>query len=269
MEAQSTDSTEIYLKVVEWLHTNRKALVIGGVVVAVVALIIGVMSWQKSRAESAANEKLMSLPLVTLEHGVLVSTAPGPFLDLAKSSPDTSAGEYAGLIAAGTLFTDAKYPQAQQEFSHFIEQYSTSTLLPQAKVGLAASLEAQGKVQEAAQKYQEVISSYPSDANVTSPAKLTLARLDEQLGKFEQALTYYSELARIQNPYDPWAGEARERGDMLLATHPELRKQQPAANPTGLPGQSMAPGQPVFPSSQQPKKPAPASTPAPTSPTKP
>jgi predicted negative regulator of RcsB-dependent stress response len=268
MEAETTDSTEIYLKVVEWLQTNRKALVICGGVGMVIALIIAVMSWQKASAESEANKQLMSLPLITVNNGKLVPTPPGPFLDLAKSSPDTSAGEYAALLAAGTLFTDGKYPESHQEFAKFVEQYPNSTLLPQARIGLAASLDAQGKTQEAAQKYQEVISSYPSDANITSPAKLTLARLDEQLGKFEQAITFYSELARNQNPYDPWAGEARERGDMLLATHPELRKQQ-ATGPVGLPGQPQPPGQPIFPSSQTQKKPAPASTPAPTSPTKP
>ena len=73
-------------------------------------------------------------------------------------------------------------------------------------------MEGEGKISEAAQKYQEIITTYPTEANIVSPAKLTLARLDEALNKPEQAFIYYQDLVRINNPNDPWAGEARERG---------------------------------------------------------
>jgi predicted negative regulator of RcsB-dependent stress response len=162
---------------------------------------------------------------------------------VAKQFPDTASGEYAQLIGAGRLFTEGNYADAQKEFSKFIDAYPNSSLLAQAKMGLAACLEGQGKIPEAAQKYQEVVSQYPGDENIVSPAKLTLARLDEQLKKPEQALTYYSELARVNNPYDPWAAEARERGELLLAKHPELRKPPPgAAGPAmGLPPGALSP----------------------------
>ena len=116
-------------------------------------------------------------------------------------------------------------------------------LVPQAKVGVAACLEGEGKIPEAAQKYQELISAYPSEPNIVSPVKLTLARLDEQLNKPEQALQYYMDLARIQNPYDPWSAEARERGEMLLLKHPELQKAQqaPPMSTGGLPPMSQKP----------------------------
>jgi hypothetical protein len=45
---------------------------------------------------------------------------------------------------------------------------------------------------------------------------------------------------RTQNQYDPWAGEARERREFLLAKHPELNK--PVATPTGTPSMTQ-PGQ--------------------------
>ena len=90
-------------------------------------------------------------------------------------------------------------------------------------------MEGEGKISEAAQKYQEIITTYAADPNIVSPAKLTLARLDEALKKPEQAFTYYQELARINNPYDPWAGEARERAEILIAKHPELNRPPPGA----------------------------------------
>ena len=242
MEAESTQSTETYLKVLGWLHANQKKLMIGAGVAAVIALVAGIMSWQKTEAESDANAHLLSVPLAAFRGGQLTPTAAGPFLDVAKQYPDTSAGEYAALLGAESLFTEGKYPEAHQEFSKFIDEHPASTLLAQAKMGLAASLEGEGKIPEATQKYQEIILAYSSEANIASPVKLTLARLYEKQGKPEQALTYYSELARINNPYDPWVAEARERGEMLLASHPELRKAPPAATggpamgslPTGL-----------------------------------
>ena len=256
MEPDSLQTTERYLKLLAWLHTNRKMLIIGGAVAAVVALAITIVCWQKAEAEAGANAQLLNTPLATYRGGRLTPAQAGPFLDLAKQHPDTTAGEYAALLGAESLFTEGKYPEAHQGFSKFIEQYPESPLLAQAKVGLAASLEGEGKISEAAQKYQEIISAYSTESSIATPAKLTLARLDEAQNKPEQALRYYEELARINNPYDPWAGEARERGELLLAKHPELRKAPPGA--TGSPSAaSQLPGLDVFPSSQPANAPAP------------
>jgi len=257
MEVESTQSTETYIKWLAWLHANQKMLMIGAGVAVVIALAVGVMAWQKNEAETDANMQLMGLPLETVRDGRLAPTEAGPFLDVAKQYPDTSAGEYAALLGAESLFTDGKYPEAGQEFSKFIDEHPASALLPQAKVGLAASLEGEGKISEAAQKYQEIISLYSTEANIASPVKLTLARLDEAQNKPEQALTYYEELARVNNPYDPWAAEARERGMLLLIKHPELRKPPPGAT-GGPPSASQPAGLNLFPPQQASKAPAPA-----------
>ena len=233
MEAESTQSTETYLKVIAWLHANQKMLVIGAGVAAAIGLVMGFMAWQKSEAESDANAQLMSVPLATVRNGQLMPTKASPFLKLASQYPNTSSGEYAALLGAESLFLNGKYPEAHEEFNKFIDTYPESLLLSQAKIGIAACLEGEGKTSEAAQKYLEVISAYPTDANIVLPAKLTLARLDEQLNKPDQAFTFYSELARNSSPYDPWASEARERGELLLISHPELRKN--LSNATGGP----------------------------------
>ncbi len=41
----------------------------------------------------------------------------------------------------------------------------------------------------------------------------------------------YQELARSPNPSDLWAGEARERLQLLVGKHPELMKAVTAPNP--------------------------------------
>jgi tetratricopeptide (TPR) repeat protein len=164
-------------------------------------------------------------------------------LEVAQEYPGTAAGEYAQLLAADLLFNQAKYPEASQQFSDFIDNHPESTLVPQAKVGVAASLEAQGKTADAIAKYHDIIVMYPSEMSIVSPAKLTLARLYEEDNKPELAFNYYAELTRLlsQNPYDPWGAEARERAQLLVAKHPELLKSQTSAAPSGAtPGFSVS-----------------------------
>ena len=258
MEAESTQSTETYLKVLGWLHANQKKLTIGVGVAAVIAVIAAVLTWQKTATEAEANAQLLGLPLATFRGGQITAPPAEPFLKLAEQHPDTSAGEYSELLGAETLFTDGKYPEAHQEFAKFVGNHPASTLLAQANIGLAASLEGEGKMSEATQKYQEILSVYPSEPGIVSPVKLTLARLYEKQNKLEQALTYYSELARVNNPYDPWVAEARERGELLLVKHPELRKAPPAAA-----GAPVAGSHPSGVSPYAPAKPNPGAPPAP------
>ncbi len=231
MEVETTQSADRFYRLMGWLHANQKRILIGVIVVAVIGLVAGLVTWKKNADEADANAQLFALPAPVGMMGKSGPVSPTPLLDLARQYPNTPGGEYAQLLGAETLFLEGKYPEAQQEFARFLTDHVESVLLAQAKMGVAASLEAQGKTSEAVQKYQELVSGYPSDANIVTPAKLTLARLFEEENKPQQALTFYSELARIQNPYDPWAAEARERGQLLLAKHPELRRAEAAPTP--------------------------------------
>lgn len=224
MEAQSADATETYIKMLAWLHANRKMLIAVGVAAAVIGVVVGFVSWQKSEAETNADAQLLAVPLQTIHGNQIVPAQATPFIDLAQKYPNTPAGEYAALLAAGALFTEGKFPEAHEQFQQFIDKFPESPLASQAQVGLAASLEGEGKISEATQKYQEILSTYTSEANIITPVKLTLARLYEQQNKPDKAFQLYLDLARVNNPYDPWAAEARERGDSLLVKHPELQK---------------------------------------------
>lgn len=238
-----------------WLHANRKQVVTVSVIVVVAAIVLGVYAWKKSSDETAADSQLMLLPSVlgvTTDTGQTPAT---PYLNLARDYPGTPAGADARLLGAEALFLEGKYAESEDQFNKFMDNHPESDLLPQAMMGVAAALEAEGKTPDAMRKYQEIIAAYPNQGGLVEPAKLTMARMSEAANKPEQALTYYSELARTQNPYDPWAAEARERAILLLAHHPELRKaeaqaqaqgQAPTANPftTSSTG-NFAPGPPL------------------------
>jgi predicted negative regulator of RcsB-dependent stress response len=232
-----------------WLHANQKRLLIGAGVIVGVALIFGIMSWKKSADAADASARLFELQISSPGSQPPIPPPPSAFLAVAQNYPNTSAGEYAELLGAEALFVNEKYAEAQHEFSKFAEEHPESPLSAQAQMGVAACLEAAGKASDAIQKYSTIIATYPNDMSVVEPAKLTLARLYDQANRPDQSLALYSELARSQNAYDPWAAEARERGQLLLAKHPELqRAEQPPQPGTGalaLPPVAKAPAAPA------------------------
>jgi predicted negative regulator of RcsB-dependent stress response len=249
-----TQSTEAFYRFLAWLHANQKRLFIGAGVVIGLGLIAGIMAFKKSQDAANANERLFNLPVASPAGTAMAVPPASAYLTVAQDYPNTSAGEYAQLLGAESLFVNGKYPEAQHEFSKYAEEHPDSALVAQAQMGVAASLEAEGKTADAIQKYTTILSTYPNDLSISEPAKLTLARLDEQANRPDQALALYSELARSQNPYDPWAAEARERGQLLLAKHPELQRAEAAAAPGNVPialPQQAAPGAAPTPAPQK------------------
>jgi predicted negative regulator of RcsB-dependent stress response len=230
MDVETTQS-DLFFKLMAWLHANRKSILIGAIAVAAIALVIGFISWHKAVQDADANAQLFAIPGVVGISTHAEQLSPAPLLQVAKEYPETSAGAYGLLLGAEELFMQAKYPEAQQDFAKFLSQYPDSQLVPEARLGVAASIEAQGNTKEAIQKYQDLVNAFPGETHISSPAKLTLARLYEQDNQPQIALGLYSQLAQSQNPYDPWAAEARERGQLLLAKHPELKKAEPAPGP--------------------------------------
>jgi tetratricopeptide (TPR) repeat protein len=220
MDAQ-TQSTDYYIKSIEWLHARRKPLMIAAAAVLVIGLAWTFIAMHKAQEEADANTRFYSIPVDSLGSAAAPSTS---LLGVTREYSGTPAGEYAQVLAAKDLFLEGKYPEAFRQFTAFIANYPDSTLIPQAKVGLAACLEAEGKANEAIQEYHKIILTYPSEMSIVSPAKLTMARLYEEIGKPQEALSYYAELARMlsQNQNDIWAQEARERAMLLLSQHPEL-----------------------------------------------
>jgi predicted negative regulator of RcsB-dependent stress response len=258
MDAQ-TQSTELYIKVLGWLHARRKPLVIGVIVAAVLGLAWAVIAYVNAKKEADANAEFFAIPLEDpMRPG---QQSPAPLLAVAKEYPGTAAGEHAQALAAEMLFTQGKYPEAYQQFSAFIDEHPDSALIPQAKMGVAACLEAEGKTSDAIQKYHDIILTYPSELSIVSPAKLTLGRLCEESDRPQDALNYYIELARSlsQNPYDPWASEAQERAQLLVSKHPDLLKNLTNAPPGSAASGFSMPSKPGAAPAPKPSAPAAAS----------
>jgi len=223
------DTTVTLYNFYGWLHTNRKRVLAGAVVAGVIAAVVGAVMWNKSQNETNANQALLAVPSLITESSRGDSSTAKALLDISQRYPGTSAGAAAQLLGAKELFLGGKYVEAQQEFSKFVADYSDNPLVPQANVGIAASLEAQGKIGDAVQQYKKINAIYSSSPGIVLPVKLTLGRLSEADNKPAQAVTYYRELININDPNDPWVREAFERFQLLVSKHPELNPNPPQA----------------------------------------
>ena len=237
-----------FYQIANWFHTNRKRLIVGALVVFVIGSVVAIVIWHNDKTEADANAAIMALPSTFGANPNYVRASASSLEQIAKDYPGTPAGEHAEILAASVLFSDGKFADAEQAFKKFVTDHGTSPLVPQATMGIAAALEAQGKAQDAINKYQDIIGHYPTDNYITSPAKLTLARLFEEQNKPDQALKYYDELTRNPDQRDLFGNEARERREILMAKHPELNKSAVSSTMT-TPGTMAAPAQ----GSSQPK----------------
>jgi len=239
--SQAPSQSMDFYQVADWFHKNQKRIVTIALGIFAIGAVIAIVVWHNNKVESDANDALMALPTLFGGPNYPHPTA-SALQNVAKEYPGTPAGEQAEILAANVLFTDGKYADAQAAFQKFTADHPNSPLAPQANLGVAASMEGAGKATDAIAKYQDVVTRYSTDPFITNPAKLTLARLFEEQNKPDQALKYYDELMRVQAQNDPWAGEARERREFLLAKHPELNK--PAVTPTATSTMTQ-PGQPA------------------------
>jgi TolA-binding protein len=147
--------------------------------------------------------------LISIQPNANAGQLADSYSKIAADFPGTRAGERAAAQSAAALFEAGKYPEALAQFQQFLKIYPDSIFSPQAELGVAASLDAQGETDLASSAYQRVISRF-SDPNAVSIAKFALAQIDERQGKLAAAENLYEEVAH-NNPNGSLGSEARQR----------------------------------------------------------
>ena len=211
--------TYVY-KLWPWIEANTKRLIYVAVIIVATGILIAFYFWHQNQNEIAAGQALTELvtsaPLDS-DAGQLADA----YLKIAANFPGTRAGGRAVMQAAAALFEAGKYPEAQAQFKKYLETHPGDVFCAQAALGVAASLDAQGKTDLAAGAYQRVISGF-SDMNAVNVAKFALAQIDERQGKLADAENLYEDIAR-SSPNGSSGSEAALRA-MELKT-----KLQPAS----------------------------------------
>jgi TolA-binding protein len=122
-----------------------------------------------------------------------------------------------------------------------LQEHPDYPLANEALLGIASSLDAQGKTSEAIARYDELINHHTADTT-TPQAQVALARLYATDKKPEQAMIYYEKVLK-SGMNDSWTEEAMMQYSELLEKNPGLKKPVPAPvlAPTMAPPANPAP----------------------------
>ena len=215
-----------------WFETNRKPALLGISLVAVAGLIVWVLIWQQQEKQIAAGAALSDIAANQMSGITPRSDLVSAYLKVAGNYPGSSAGARALLMAAGNLFTENKFTEAQAQFEKFTREYHDSPFMGEALLGIGACLDAQGKTDAAITSYKNLVDRHPSDIAVPQ-AKFALARLYEAQNKPELARDLLQDIERA-NPFSSLGNEAGMRLEQLIAKNPQLAPPPPATPTNAL-----------------------------------
>lgn len=217
------------LNVLAWIEIHRKQLMGGFVALLVIFGAVYLYRQLAAQRELAGNAALLSLRHRANQPEASAKAA--EYLKVAEEHGSTSAALRARLLAAGAFFNESRYAEAQAEFVRVLDADGSGVLGAQAAYGIAACLDALDKTDEAATKYQDVISRY-SDDSVAVQARLSLARLHESKKQPESALRLYDEVLRDREG-SAFAQLATQAKDDLMRANPQLAATNAAPASTG------------------------------------
>jgi tetratricopeptide (TPR) repeat protein len=225
MASQESASAR-FLNLLTWLHANQKRVLLGAAIVAFVIIVTAVIIYNQASREVTASEVLSGIRLPTNPGTTPREGLAEDYLKFAQEYAGTKAAARAVIQAAGVLYAEGKYAEAQKQFERLLREYADSPWVAEANLGIAASLEAQQKIPEAIAKYDEVRRRFANSA-IVDEAKLGLGRLYEAQNQPAEALKLYEELVKA-NPYSGLGAEAGMRQAELFEKHPELKPKPPA-----------------------------------------
>lgn len=205
-----------------WFESNKKQAALGAGIVVVVGVIVSYYVWSQGEKEISAGEAF-SNAMASVLGSRGQANSPDAFLKVAADYRGTSAGARALLAAAGALFVQGKYAEAQTQFQKFNSDYPGSHFRPEAMFGVAACLDAMGKSDEAARAYQDLIDQHRGDA-VESQSKFALARIYESQNKLKEARELYKSIVQDANrgpSYNSIVSEAALKAHELSSKQPE------------------------------------------------
>jgi TolA-binding protein len=216
MQAQEA-STFVFFKLWPWVEANIKGIGISIGIAAAAAFLISFYFWEQNQKEIAAGQALTQL-IVATPPNVNASELANSYLQIANTYANTVAAQRALLQGATELFAASQYADAQTEFQKFLDAHPDSQFSSQAALGMAVSLEAQGKTDLAVGAYQRVINGF-ADPLAADSAKFALARIYESQGKMSDARNFYEEVPRT-NPNNSLGSEAALRAMELKTKLP-------------------------------------------------
>ncbi len=232
MESDAGQLVPLSHKAWAWFEANKRQTLWSAGGLLVLGVIVAFYIYQQDEAEIAASEALSNVSVPQLTSGGARGDTAEAYLKVAATYPKSRAGARALLLAAGSLFVEGKYAEAQAQFERFRRERTDSPFIGEALLGIAACRDAQGNAREAMAAYKDLIDRHLSD-NVLPQARFALARLYEAQNDPEQARNLFEEVER-SDPYGSLGSEAGMRLEELKLKYPKLVV-PPAPMPTNTP----------------------------------
>jgi len=124
------------------------------------------------------------------------------------------------------LFCGGRYADAQAQFQKFLDAHPGSSLPPQAALGVATSLDAQGKTDFGRRRlpadHQQLFRRDSVDS-----ARFALAQINERQGNLPKRQIFYEAIVR----YNPNGSLGSEAGLRLMELKMKLQSASPATAP--------------------------------------
>lgn len=204
----------------DWFETYKRQVGLVTGIVIVAGLVIWFILWQQEQKQIDAGDALSQAFAAQLDGATPRAGAADAFLKVAKNYPNSTSGARGLLMAAGSLFAEGKYVEAQAQFERFVREYQGSPFMGEALFGMASCLDAEGKTDLAATAYKDLITRHPNE-NFVPQAKFALARLYQVQNKIEQARDLYQDIEHTV-PFSSLGNEAGLRLEELIAKYPKL-----------------------------------------------
>jgi tetratricopeptide (TPR) repeat protein len=227
MQSENAQATWFY-DGLGWLETHRKQSIQVAGVVVVLAMVISYYFYSRNQKEEAQAAAFSQL--------ILNQAKPEEYIKFQADNHSSQAAPKALLMAGQEYFAMGKYPEAQEQFQKLRQEYRSSAFTIQASLGVAASLDAQGKVDDAIAAYTDL--THQSGDVASMQAGFALGRLYEVKGQLDKALENLDAVAAAAGN-STIGQEAGVHAVEIRMAHPELVKAMPAASavPPMTPGQ--------------------------------
>jgi TolA-binding protein len=189
---------ETWVKCLAWAETNWRRLALGAAVLALAALVISYVVYQRNQTALLASQSLGALRPTPGPDRTMIPVPAESYLKVAADYPGTEAAARALLLAGGALFDSGKFTEALAQFERVQRDFPNSPFRPEALYGQAISLESLGRPAEAATALQALLSRYPT-SSLAPRAKFALARVELAQKQPEKALKLLEEVSKAQD----------------------------------------------------------------------
>ena len=158
-ELQEDEFVEGAVRLVEYVQENAQNFIVG--LVGIVLIIMGINYFFQTQEQSQTEAAALLGDMLIAEQAGQKDEAIRIGEQLQMTYAGTIAAAQATVLLGNLQFNNGNYAESERHFQNYLANYEhVDVLAIAASNGLAACLEAQGQVDQAAQRYEKIAASH-------------------------------------------------------------------------------------------------------------